>query len=328
MTDTKALTIGVLMGGMSSERPISLKSGRAVAEALRSKGYTVVEIDVGPDTPAKLIAQKIDVAWLALHGSFGEDGCIQGLLEIMRIPYTGSGVRASAIAMDKIATKRLLRGTAVCLPGDTVWQRDEPIPKGLRFPVVTKTPNGGSTIGIHVCTDADALETALQDCARFEDVVLLEQFIAGREITVAVVDGTALPVVEIRPLSGHFDFEAKYTQGQTEYLVPAPIEPVIAATASEHAKVAFQSLGLSGIARADFIVDDAGTPWFLEINTIPGMTATSLTPMAAAATGINFEDLVEMAVKTAKLHTERDDDKASEARPAPPSPPQKASNGH
>jgi D-alanine-D-alanine ligase len=328
MTDTKALTIGVLMGGMSSERPISLKSGRAVAEALRSKGYTVVEIDVGPDTPAKLITHKIDVAWLALHGSFGEDGCIQGLLEIMRIPYTGSGVRASAIAMDKIATKRLLRNTAVCLPDDTVWQRGEPIPKGLRFPVVTKTPNGGSTIGIHVCTDADALETALQDCARFEDVVLLEQFVAGREITVALLDGTALPVVEIRPLSGHFDFEAKYTKGQTEYLVPAPIDPVIAATASQHAEVAFRSLGLSGLARADFIIDDAGTPWFLEINTIPGMTATSLTPMAAAATGISFEDLVEMAVKAVQLHIDRNDGKEPEARPAPPSPPQKASNGH
>ena len=149
----KNLTVGVLMGGMSSERPISLKSGKAVAEALRNRGYKVVEIDVGPTTPAELIEHKVDVAWLALHGSFGEDGCVQGMLEIMRIPYTGSSVRASAMAMDKIATKRLLRGTAVNLPDDTVWRTGDAIPDDLRYPVVTKTPNGGSTIGIHICND-------------------------------------------------------------------------------------------------------------------------------------------------------------------------------
>jgi D-alanine-D-alanine ligase len=187
------------------------------------------------------------------------------------------------------------------------------------------TPSGS---GVSPYPKACASLWSPKDCARFEDVVLLEQFVAGREITVALLDGTALPVVEIRPLSGHFDFEAKYTKGQTEYLVPAPIDPVIAATASQHAEVAFRSLGLSGLARADFIIDDAGTPWFLEINTIPGMTATSLTPMAAAATGISFEDLVEMAVKAVQLHIDRNDGKEPEARPAPPSPPQKASNGH
>jgi len=307
MTDKNTLTVGVLMGGMSTERPISLKSGKAVAEALRSRGYRVVEIDVSPDTPAELVHHKIDVAWLALHGSFGEDGCIQGLLEIMRIPYTGSGVRASAIAMDKIATKRLLRGTPVKLPEDTVWRQDEPHPTELAFPVVTKTPNGGSTIGIHICDDAEGLEAALTDCAQYEADVLIEQFIKGREITVAVLNGTALPVVEIRPLTGHFDFEAKYTKGQTEYLVPAPIDPVIAATAQQHAEIAYKTVGLSGIARADFIVDAEGIPWFLEINTIPGMTATSLTPMSANAVGISFEELVELAVKGAQLNIERGD---------------------
>ena len=313
MTDPKNLKVGVLMGGMSTERPISLKSGKAVAEALRSRGYDVVEIDVGPETPKLLIDQGVDVAWLALHGSFGEDGCIQGLLEIMRIPYTGSGVRASAIAMDKIATKRLLRGTSVHLPEDFVWRTGETIPKDISFPVVTKTPNGGSTIGIHICTDADSLESALNDCGQFEDDVLIEQFINGREITVAVLDGAALPVVEIRPIKGHFDFEAKYTKGQTEYLVPAPIDPVIAATAQTHAETAYKAVGLSGIARADFIVDAEGIPWFLEINTIPGMTATSLTPMSANATGVSFEDLVETSVKTAKLHIERGDKMVTEA---------------
>ncbi len=325
---TKNLTVGVLMGGMSSERPISMKSGKAVAEALRSRGYTVVEIDVGPNTPAELVAHKVDVAWLALHGSFGEDGCIQGLLEIMRIPYTGSGVRASAIAMDKIATKRLLRGTSVNLPEDTVWRTGQPLPAGLQYPVVTKTPNGGSTIGIHICADQAELKSALEDCGQFEADVLLEQFVAGREITVAVLDGAALPVVEIRPLSGHFDFEAKYTKGQTEYLVPAPIDPVIAATAQQHAEMAYKTVGLSGIARADFIVDADGIPWFLEINTIPGMTATSLTPMSAGATGVNFEDLVEMAVKGAQLHIDRGDNVPSEANSERSDEPSLASNGH
>ena len=324
----KNLTIGVLMGGMSSERPISLKSGKAVAEALRSRGYGVVEIDVGPHTPAELVKHNVDVAWLALHGSFGEDGCIQGLLEIMRIPYTGSGVRASAIAMDKIATKRLLRGTEVNLPDDTVWRTGESIPRNLRYPVVTKTPNGGSTIGIHICNNEVELETALADCEQFEADVLLEQFVAGREITVAVLDGAALPVVEIRPLSGHFDFEAKYTKGQTEYLVPAPIDPVIAATAQQHAEIAYRTVGLSGVSRADFIVDAEGIPWFLEINTIPGMTATSLTPMSAGATGVSFEDLVEMSVKSAQLHIERGDKVSTEANTEQPDEKPIASNGN
>ena len=324
----KNLTVGVLMGGMSSDRPISLKSDKAVAVALRSRGYNVVEIDVGPSTPAELVEHKVDVAWLALHGSFGEDGCIQGLLEIMRIPYTGSGVRASAIAMDKIATKRLLRGTAVNLPDDTVWRTGDAIPDDLRYPVVTKTPNGGSTIGIHICNDKEELRAALEDCGQFEADVLLEQFVAGREITVAVLDGAALPVVEIRPLSGHFDFEAKYTKGQTEYLVPAPIDPVIAATAQQHAEIAYRTVGLSGVSRADFIVDAEGIPWFLEINTIPGMTATSLTPMSAGATGISFEDLVEMSVKSAQLHIERGDKVSTEANAEQPDEQPIASNGN
>ena len=328
MTDPKIPIVGVLMGGMSSERPISLKSGKAVAEALRSRGHTVVEIDVGPQLPADLREHKIDVAWLALHGSFGEDGCVQGLLEIMRIPYTGSGVRASAIAMDKIATKRILRGTSIPLPHDTTWNQGDPIPDGLNYPVVAKTPNGGSTIGIHICENKESLSAALEDCGRFEPCVLLEQFVAGREITVALIDGTSLPVVEIRPVEGFFDFNAKYTRGQTEYLVPAPIDPVIAATAQQHAEIAFRAVGLSGIARADFIVDNDGIPWFLEINTIPGMTATSLTPMAAGANGISFDELVEMCLKGAQLHNDRDDQKPSEANQGPPESPTIASNGH
>jgi len=328
MTEPKNLTVGVLMGGMSSERPISIKSGKAVAGALRSRGYNVVEIDVGPNTPTDLVEHGVDVAWLALHGSFGEDGCIQGLLEIMRIPYTGSGVRASAMAMDKIATKRVLRGTEVKLLRDWVWRTGEALPSDLVYPIVTKTPNGGSTIGIHICKDEAELRSALEDCEQFEDAVLLEQFVAGTEITVALLDGSALPVVEIRPVSGHFDFDAKYTKGQTEYLVPAPISPVIAATAQAHAEISYRTLGVSGIARADFIIDEGGVPWFLEINTIPGMTATSLTPMSAGSAGISFEDLVEMGLKAAQLNTVRGDNAPSQANTSRSGDTPVASNGN
>ena len=229
--------------------------------------------------------------------------------------------------MDKIVTKKLLRGTKVHLPDDTVWQPGSPVPLDIQFPVVAKTPNGGSTIGIHLCEDAHALQAALEDCGRFEPSVLIEQFISGTEITVAVLDGQALPVVEIRPVEGFFDFNAKYTKGQTEYLVPAPIDPVVAATAQEHAEIAFRTAGLSGVVRADFIVDDEGIPWFLEINTLPGMTATSLTPMAAGATGVSFEDLVEMSLKSAKLHNDQARKEDSSSLNIPPNPTPMVSNG-
>ena len=295
--------IGVLKGGMSSERKVSLKSGAAVADALRRRGHTVVEIDVGPELPRQLREARVDIAWIALHGAFGEDGCVQGLLEIMRIPYTGSSAAASAMAMDKISTKRMLGDVAVMkLPGDRVWRAGEEIPSDITYPIVAKTPTGGSTIGVYICQDSGELKHALAACVDWNEEVLLEEMITGEEITVAVLDGVAMPVVAIRPVDGFFDFEAKYTKGQTEYLVPAPIAESIAQCAQEQAAASYRALSLSGIARADFIVDADGTPWFLEINTIPGMTATSLSPMAAAALGISFEELVERLMRSACLH--------------------------
>lgn len=302
MTMDQATTVvGVLLGGMSPERPISLKSGAAVARALRARGWKVAEIDVGPDLPERLRAEGVTVAWLALHGVLGEDGCVQGLCEVMRIPYTGSGVRGSAVAMDKIATKRMLRGLGVPMADDRVWRAGDPFPEGVTYPVMAKTPEGGSTLGIRKAHDRAELEAALAYCRDFADEVLLEQFVAGEEITVAVLDGRPLPVVAIRPETEFFDFEAKYTKGRTTYLVPAPIDPAIAEAAQRHAVTAFRALGLEGVARADFIVDAAGTPWFLEINTLPGMTETSLSPMAAKEVGMGFEDLVERLLLGARL---------------------------
>jgi len=300
--DKATTVVGVLLGGMSPERPISLKSGHAVSKALRARGWNVVEIDVGPDLPADLRRHGVTVAWLALHGVIGEDGCVQGLCEVMRIPYTGSNVRGSAIAMDKIATKRMLQGSGIPMAADRVWRRGDPFPEDLGFPVMVKTPEGGSTIGIRKCHDAGELEGGLLHCLEFADEVLVEQFVEGYEITVAVLEGRALPVVKIEPLNEFFDFEAKYTKGKTRYVVPAPIPPAVAGRAQAHATAAYRALGLSGVARADFIVDAAGETWFLEINTLPGMTETSLSPMAAGEVGMSFEDLVETLLVGARLH--------------------------
>ena len=297
----ESAVVGVLLGGMSPERPISLKSGHAVSRALRSRGWKVVEIDVGPDLPARMVAEGVTVAWLALHGVIGEDGCVQGLCEVMRVPYTGSGVRGSAIAMDKVQTKRALRDTGMPMAKDRVWRSGQEFPDDLAFPVMAKTPEGGSTIGIRKCHDPAELESALLYCQEFAPEVLLEEFVSGEEITVAVLEGEALPVVAIRPETEFFDFEAKYTKGRTTYLVPAPIDPGIAARAQAWATLAYRTLGLAGVARADFIVDAAGTPWFLEINTLPGMTETSLSPMAAREVGMSFEDLVERLLLGASL---------------------------
>jgi D-alanine-D-alanine ligase len=300
---SRACRVAVLKGGMSTERNVSLKSGKAVSAALRSRGWEVVDIDVGPDLPERLRSEGVEVCWIALHGAFGEDGCVQGLLEIMRIPYTGSDVRGSAIAMDKVATKRCLAGAGLNMCPDVVWEAGDPLPLDLGFPLVAKTPRGGSTIGTFVCQDAGSLESALVRCLEFDPVVLIEKGVHGEEITVAVLGGRALPVVSIRPVQAdHFDFEAKYQEGRTQYLVPSPLPAHITEEAQRQAVIAYKGLGLAGVARADFLVDGAGQAWFLEINTIPGMTATSLSPMAAGAVGMSFEDLVEALLQAARCH--------------------------
>ncbi len=298
----RSMKVAVLLGGMSAERAVSLQSGAAVAGALRRRGWDVVEIDVGPDLPAQLAAHGVQVAWLALHGRFGEDGCVQGLLEIMRIPYTGSGPAASAVAMDKLLTKRVLEGNGMALIPQVVLGAGDPIPSQLQLPVVAKTPTGGSTLGISFCRTSEELEAGVADCRLHGEAVQLESFVEGVEITVAMLDGEPLPVVAIRPEGGFFDFEAKYTKGRTRYVVPADIPPAAAERAQRDAAVAARVLGLSGVCRADFIVDPAGVPWFLEVNTIPGMTETSLSPMAAREAGMSFEDLVEAVLLAARNH--------------------------
>lgn len=292
--------VGVLMGGLSTEHHVSRKTGKAVLAALQARGWDAVAVEVGRDLPKQLIDAGIDVAWIALHGKFGEDGCVQGLLEVMGIPYTGSGVRASAVCMDKLATKRALaHEPAVRLARDAVVRRGDPVPE-VALPVVVKPLVGGSTLGITLAKSEDDLKAGIEAALLLHPEVLLEEFVAGEEITVAVVDGVPMPVVRILPESGFFDFEAKYTEGKTRYEVPARIDDGIKQAASEAAVVAYTTLGCRGLARADFIVaEDGGAPVFLEINTLPGMTATSLSPMAAGAKGTSFEELVEQILLAA-----------------------------
>lgn len=291
--------IGVLMGGLSTERHISLQSGAAVAAALRGRGHDVVEIEVGRDLPARLVDHGVEVAWIALHGRFGEDGCVQGLLEIMGIPYTGSGVLSSAVCMDKAATKRALRGMAeVVLAEDVTLSRGQPIPE-LPLPAVVKPAVGGSTLGIAKVHTAQEAAEAIVAALQLDPTVLIEAFVTGPEITVAVLDGVALPPVGIVPVSGFFDFQAKYTKGQTRYDAPAQVEASVADAAQRAAVAAYRALGCAGLARADFIVRSDGIPVFLEINTLPGMTPTSLSPMAAGLVGIDFADLCERLLESA-----------------------------
>jgi D-alanine-D-alanine ligase len=296
--------VGVLMGGLSSERAISLKSGQAVAAALRERGHEVVELLVDRDLARRLVEHPIDVAWIALHGRFGEDGCVQGMLEVLGVPYTGSGVLASAVCMDKAATKRALRGVSeVSLAADRVLHRGEVV-SDCPAPCVIKPAVGGSTLGIVKVDAPDAVDSAVFEALKLDPVVLVEEFIEGPEITVAVLDGRALPVIGIVPQSGFFDFKAKYQKGATRYEVPSTLPSPVTARAQEAAEAAYRTLGCRGLARADFIVRADGVPIFLEINTLPGMTPTSLSPMAASLTGMTFADLCESVLETAQCMPE------------------------
>ena len=298
---TNSTRVGVLMGGLSPEHDISIKSGKSVLNALLSRGYNAVAIIVDRELPFVLREQQIEVAWLALHGEYGEDGCVQGLLEVMGIPYTGSGVLGCAVSMDKLATKQALQNTDVLLIPDQRWTPDTPRPL-FQSAVVVKDPVGGSSIGIWVCDSAEEFELALTEFSQHcpERTALIEKCIKGEEITVPVLDGVALPTISIRPRNEFFDLEAKYTSGMTEYIVPSPLAEKVLLSAQHQAVVAYQHLSMRGIARADFIVDENGRAYFLEINAIPGMTATSLAPMAAKHKGQSFEQLVEHILLSAQ----------------------------
>ncbi|MCP9468574.1 MAG: D-alanine--D-alanine ligase [Nitrospira sp.] len=308
LTDAR---IGVLMGGWSSERDISLKTGHAVHQSLLRLGYDAVSIDVGDRLLHDLKEQKIGVAFLALHGQGGEDGTIQGFLETIGIPYTGSGVRASAVGMNKVVTKTLLAAHGVPVPPGAVVRRGEGPPFSkilknakLKLPVVVKPASQGSTIGVTIVRRPADWKNALAVAHQYDDEVVIEAFIPGREITVAVLGGSGgktevLPAVEIVAPGGFYDFAAKYQKGKTTYRCPAPLPARVSKHVTDLGRRTFAALGCEGAARVDFRVTPRGRPYVLEINTVPGMTETSLLPMAAAKAGIDYDRLVECILQSA-----------------------------
>lgn len=299
--------VGVLMGGLSQERDVSLRTGAAVSKALRSLGYNVVDIDVGKDVAAQLAAEKVDVAWLALHGRYGEDGCIQGLLESLFIPYTGSGVLASAVGMEKVFAKQLFTTHGIPTPpykvfteAKTAREAADSLP--FPFPVVVKPSREGSSVGVHVCKTKEAYLAAVDDASKYAGFLLVERFIKGREVQGAVLDNEALGVIEVRVAREFYDQEAKYKAGSgTQYLFPAPLPEDQYARVNEVCLGAHKALGCAGASRSDVIVTEGGEVFVLETNTLPGMTETSLLPKIAAGGGIDFPTLCERILLGASL---------------------------
>lgn len=294
----KAQRIGVLMGGRSSERDISFKSGKAVIQGLKRRGYNVTAIDVDPDLAIKLKRKHIGAAFIALHGRWGEDGSVQGLLEIMGIPYTGSGVLGSAMAMDKVVMKMMFESMGIPSPAYT--QAEDGGTVHFPLPFVVKPANEGSTIGISIVKKQKEVMAAIKKARMFDKKVMVEKYIEGDEITVGIVNGEALPVVQVKPSSGFYDFEAKYTKGMTEYIVPAKIDKTIAKKAGDIAMEVYKAFELAGCVRIDMLVDD-DLPKVIDINTSPGMTETSLVPKAWESLGRTFDELVEAILMEASL---------------------------
>ena len=305
-SDAQKARVGVILGGVSAEREVSLATGRAMLDALKGRDYEVAAIDADRDLPEILTAEGIEIAVLALHGRFGEDGCVQGLLEVMRIPYSGSGVLASALAMDKPAAKRAFMADGIPTPPFKVLTGSDGFcgslgGLGLGPQVVVKPGSEGSSIGIGFCSSDEELTEAVSAAAAYPGEILLEQMVSGREITVGILDGKALGVLEIVPAEKFYDYTAKYRSDETRYLLPAPIPEDVADRARSLAERAHRVLGCSGVTRVDFILDEEEGLHTLELNTLPGLTETSLVPKLAQGAGLSFVDLCERILLGASL---------------------------
>lgn len=294
--DVNALgRVVVLYGGRSAEREVSLKSGAAVLAALQSAGVNAFALDVGDDLLARLCAEQIDRAFIVLHGRGGEDGTVQGLLECAGIPYTGSGVLASALAMDKLRTKQIWHSVGLPTPRHAVLTCEQDCHQAaqdLGFPLIVKPANEGSSIGMAKVDDVDALLLAWQAARTFDSQVLVEQWISGPEFTVAMLGDEVLPPIRLATNNAFYDYEAKYLSNETQYQIPCGLDTVKEAELRELTARACQTLGVSGWGRADVMQDAQGNFWLLEVNTVPGMTDHSLVPMAAQAAGLDFQALV------------------------------------
>ncbi len=306
----KSLKIGVISGGISSERDISLLTGKNIYQSLLESGYNALFIDLKDDFYSKL--KEINLAFLAIHGRYGEDGTAQGLLELMKIPYTGPGVLASAIAINKIMSKKILIYENIPTPeyielnsasGEDLKKMVSVIEKKFDYPIVVKPNSEGSTIGVNIVQKKDQLKHAVEEAVKYDNKILVEEYIKGRELTVSIIgrEPVALPIIEIKPKSGFYDYKSKYTKNMTRYIVPAELDKKVANRVSEMALKCHRVLECSGISRVDFILDDTGNAYVFELNTMPGMTATSLVPKAAKAAGIDFALLVEIILDSASL---------------------------
>lgn len=305
------LAVAVLAGGLSFEREVSLRSGRRVAEALTARGHRVSRLDLDDRLVADLGEGGFDVAYLALHGRAGEDGTVQGLLELLGVPYTGPDAIASALTWDKAIFKGLLRRAGLPTPDWVAISADavrdmgagrtlDRVVERLGTPLVVKPSQGGASMGVRTAAAPRELAGALVSAFSHHQVALIEHFVAGTEIAVSVVDGEVLPAVEIVPREGAaYDFAARYTAGATEFYAPARLPAAVLAACAEISLAAYELAGCRHITRADLIVDPGGQPWLLELDTCPGMTETSLVPMAASAAGWDFGDLVERVVALA-----------------------------
>ncbi|MBK9071994.1 MAG: D-alanine--D-alanine ligase [Myxococcales bacterium] len=299
--------IGVVMGGLSSERAVSLNSGAGVLAGLQERGYDAVGIDwqQGMSLADALAAQRIEVVWNALHGTYGEDGAVQGLLRCLGIPSTGSGILASALAMDKIMSKRIFDSNGIPTPKWTVLSEtadDAEIADALAsftYPLVVKPAYEGSSVGLTIVQSPTELRPAIALARRHQGPPLIEAFLPGAELTVAILGERALGSCEIRPATGLYDYEAKYQRSDTQYLVPPEVAPAIVAAASAIALRTHQALGCTGYSRVDLRLDAAGAPFVLEVNTLPGMTKTSLIPKIAKAAGMDYPSLCEAILATA-----------------------------
>lgn len=292
------LNIAVFLGGPSAEREVSLRTGASVAKALRSLGHTVHEID--PKPGALNLPAKLDVVFLALHGTYGEDGTVQQELEDLGVPYTGCGVQASALAFDKVLTKQ--RCVAAGVPTakfEVISKPGAPWPRGWNPPAVLKPVRQGSSVGLQFINGVSEWTEKLMEAFRHDTEVLMEERIVGRETTVGILDGQPLPVVEIRPKQGNYDYRNKYTSGATEYFCPAEFPADITAKIQAAALGAFHAIGGRDYSRVDVMVTRDLEPMVLEVNTLPGMTETSLLPKAAAAAGMDFPTLCQRMVELA-----------------------------
>jgi D-alanine-D-alanine ligase len=305
----KSTRIGVLYGGLSSEREVSLISGKNCYEALRRLGYENAElIDVDANIAKTLSDRHIEIAYIALHGKYGEDGCIQGLLELMGIPYTGCRVVSSALTMNKALTKSVMKDAGLAVIDSVVIKsaqvNGKPIQVNLNYPVMVKPINEGSSIGMSKVNRPEDLKEALKVAMKYADDVMVEEYVPGKSITVGVVevDGQpkVTPILELRPTRTEFyDYEAKYTEGGTEFILPAELSAEVTAAIQEATLKAHVAAGCRGVSRVDFVVDSDNKFYILEINTIPGMTPLSDLPAQAKAMGIAYDQLVEYILKTA-----------------------------